>query len=137
NKLASHLASRLPPEVASRLPSRLGPSQIAALPPAIREPYVAAYAASIRPMFLIAAVISAVGFGVAWLLEERPLRETVADQGIRDSFASPREVTSIEELECRLSTLERKQNRGRVYDYLTEKAGVDVAAPSAWLLLRL
>jgi DNA-binding MarR family transcriptional regulator len=137
NKLASELAGRLPPAVVSRLPPHLGPSQIDALPPAVRDPYVAAYAAAIRPMFLIAAAIAAVGFVVTWFLQERPLRETVADQGLRDSFASPREITSIAELETRLSILARKQNRHQVYDYLSEKAGLDLSASEAWLLLRL
>jgi EmrB/QacA subfamily drug resistance transporter len=137
NRLASELAGRITPSVAARLPTRLGPSQIDALPDAVRGPYIAAYAAAIRPMFLIAAAIAALGFVLAWLLEEQPLRETVADQGMRDSFATPREITSLDELETRLSTLERKHERHRVYDHLIERAGLDLTAPEAWLLLRL
>jgi EmrB/QacA subfamily drug resistance transporter len=137
NNLASELARRLPASVVDKLPPHLGPSQIDSLPAAIRDPYVAAYAAAIRPMFLIAALIAAVGFGVTWLLQERPLRETVADQGIRDSFATPREITSIAELETRLSTLAHKHNRYVVYDHLSAMAGLDLGAPEAWLLLRL
>jgi len=137
NRLASELASRLPAGVVDKLPPHLGPSQIDSLPPAIRDPYVAAYAAAIRPMFLIASLIALVGFGVTWLLQERPLRETVADQGMRDSFATPREITSIAELETRLSTLAHKHNRYLVYDHLSAVAGLDLSAPEAWLLLRL
>jgi EmrB/QacA subfamily drug resistance transporter len=136
NKLASGLADRLPADVAARLPERLGPSQIDALPAAVREPYVAAYVAAIRPMFLIAAVIAAVGFAVTWLLEERPLRETVADQGIRDSFATPREISSLDELETRLSTLERKSEQHYVYDRLARASGLDLTPPEIWMLLR-
>jgi EmrB/QacA subfamily drug resistance transporter len=137
NQLTSGLLDRLPPGVASSLPEHLGPSQIDALPPAVRDPYVAAYAAAIRPMFLIAAVIAAIGFALTWLLEERPLRETVADQGLRDSFAAPREITSMDELEIRLSTLAQKQHRHEVYEILSEKAGLELNAPDVWLLLRL
>jgi hypothetical protein len=136
NKLASNLADKLPASVVGSLPSRLGPEQIDALPPAIREPYVAAYAAALRPIFLIAAGISVVAFVVAWFLEERPLRQTVADQQIKDSFAAPRQVTSLAELETRLSTLARKQNRHVVYDQLAAETGLDLPAPQAWLLLR-
>jgi EmrB/QacA subfamily drug resistance transporter len=136
NKLASNLSDKLPAAAAGALPSRLGPAQIDALPPPIREAYVAAYAAALRPIFLIAAAISVVAFLVAWLLEERPLRQTVADQQIRDSFAAPREVTSLAELETRLSTLARKQNRHVVYDQLAAETGLDLPAPQAWLLLR-
>src|SRR5262249_17539673 len=137
NQLASELGGRLTPSVAARLPTRLGPSPIDALPPGVHGPYVAAYAAAIRPMFLIAAAIAAVGFVLTWMLQEQPLRDTVADQGIRDSFATPREITSLDELETRLSTLEHKHERHRVYDHLVERAGLDLTAPEAWPLLRL
>jgi hypothetical protein len=137
NQLASHMAGRLPPSVLAKLPARLGPSQIDALPPAIREPYIAAWAAALRPIFLIAAGIAVLGFVLTWFLDELPLRETVADQGLRDSFAAPRDATSVEELETRLSTLARKRNRHVVYERLAGQAGLDVSAPAAWLLLRL
>ncbi len=88
-------------------------------------------------MFLIAAVIAAAGFCIIWLLQEQPLRETVADQGIRDSFATPREITSLDELETRLGILEQKHERHRVYDRLAGRAGLDLTAQQAWLLLRL
>ena len=106
-----------------RLPGRLGPSQIDQLPPAIRDPYIAAWAAALRPIFLIAAAIAALGFVLTWFLQERPLRETVADQGLGDSFAAPKDATSLDELETRLSTLARKQNRHMVYDHLTSARG--------------
>jgi EmrB/QacA subfamily drug resistance transporter len=137
NHLATHLAGRLPPEVVAKLPARLGPSQIDALPPAIRDPYIAAWAAALRPIFVIAAAIAALGFLLSWFLQELPLRETVADQGLGDTFAAPRDATSLAELETRLSTLARKQHRHRVYEHLTAEAGVQLDAPAAWLLLRL
>ena len=137
NKLASSLGGRLPPEVLARLPHRIGPSQVDALPPAIREPYIAAWAAALRPIFLLAAGIAVLGFVLSWFLQERPLRETVADQGLGDSFAAPRDATSLDELETRLSTLARKSNRHLVYERLMERAGLELSAPAAWLLLRL
>jgi EmrB/QacA subfamily drug resistance transporter len=137
NRLAREIANRMPPDVAGRIPSRLGPSQVDALPPPIRDAYVEAYAAAIRPIFLIAAGIAALGFLVTWLLKETPLRETVADQGIGDSFASPREATSLAELETRLSALAGRQRRHLVYERLCERADLDLGAPDAWLLFRL
>jgi hypothetical protein len=137
NKLNSHLLSRLPPDVLERLPARLGPSQIDQLPPAIREPYIAAWAAALRPIFLIASAVAALGFVLTWFLPERPLRETVTDQGLGDTFAAPRDATSLEELETQLSILARKQHRHVVYEHLTARAGLELSAPAAWLLLRL
>src|SRR4029079_19550367 len=122
---------------ADALPSHLGPQQIDQLPAAIRDPYVAAYAASLKPVFLIAGGIAAVGFLATWLLEERPLRRTVADQGLGDSFAAPRDPTSMDELEARLSSLARKENRHLVYERLAAEVGTGFDAVETWLLLRL
>jgi MFS family permease len=137
NKLASELASRLPAGVASALPAKLGPSQIDQLPAAIRDPYIAAYAAALRPVFLIAAAVAASGFVITWFLEERPLRDTVAEQGIGDSFAAPRDTTSIGELETMLSNRARKQYRNRFYEHLGAQAPAGLDASETWLLLRL
>jgi EmrB/QacA subfamily drug resistance transporter len=137
NRLASELGARLPPAVAAELPARLGPSQIDRLPPAIRDPYVAAYAAALRPVFLIAAGIAAAGFVVAWFLEEKPLRQTVADSGIGDSFAAPRPAASLSELETLLSNKARKQYRDRFYAHLGAEVGDGLDASETWLLLRL
>ena len=137
NELASNLRAKLPPGAAANVPPHLGPSQIDSLPPALHEPFIEAYAAAIRPIFLIAAGIAVLGFVLTWFLEERPLRETIADQGLGDSFAAPRDITSMAELETRLSDLERKQNRHLVYDRLTTRAGVPLGARAVWLLLRI
>jgi EmrB/QacA subfamily drug resistance transporter len=137
NSLASHVASRLPPDVIARLPSRLRPSQIDALPAAIRDPYLAAWAAALRPIFLLASAIAVVGFVLAWFLDEVPLRETIAGEGLGEAFAPPRDATSLDELELLLANLERRHNRHLVYKRLAEQAGVHVSATGAWLLLRL
>jgi predicted MFS family arabinose efflux permease len=72
NRLASGLASRLPPGL--KLPAVANPQVVAHLPAALHTPYVEAVAAALRPVFLAAAVISAVGFALTWLLRELPLR---------------------------------------------------------------
>jgi EmrB/QacA subfamily drug resistance transporter len=137
NQFASKLASHLPPGAAGQIPSHLGPGQIDKLPPAIRDPYIDAYASALHPVFLIAAFLAAVAFAFTWLLEERPLRQTVAEQGIGDSFASPRNASSLDELEERLSKLARRENRHLVYERLASAAEIDVTPGEAWLLLRV
>jgi EmrB/QacA subfamily drug resistance transporter len=137
NQLASRLAVHLPPGAAGQLPSHLGPEQIAQLPPAIRDPYIDAYASALHPVFFIAACLALAAFAFTWLLEERPLRQTVAEQGIGDSFASPRDASSLDELEARLSKLARRENRHLVYERLAGAAGIDVSPGEAWLLLRV
>jgi EmrB/QacA subfamily drug resistance transporter len=137
NQLASNLADKLPPGASGEVPPHLGPSQIDALPPFVHQAFIEAYAAAIRPIFLIAAGIAVLGFALSWLLEERPLRETVSDQGLADTFAAPRDITSLDELETLLGDLARKQNRHLVYEHLTARAGLQLDAPAAWLLLRI
>ena len=137
NQFASKLASQLPPGAAGQIPSHLGPEQIDKLPPAIRDPYIDAYASSLHPVFLIAAFLALAAFAFTWLLEERPLRQTVAEQGIGDSFASPRDATSLDELEARLSKLAQHENRHLVYERLANAAEIDVTPGEAWLLLRV
>ncbi len=137
NQLASHLAAKLPPGAAAQLPAHIGPGVIDKLPEAIKSAYVDAYATSLHPVFLLAAGLAVLAFAFTWMLEERPLRQTVADQGIRDSFASPRDPLSMDELEARLSSLARKENRGRVYAHLAEVAGIEAEPREVWLLLRL
>ena len=43
----------------------------------------------------------------------------------------------MDELEARLSSLARKENRHLVYDRLASEAGLDLDARETWLLLRL
>ncbi len=124
NQLATTLAAHLDVEAVAHLPARVSPDLIASLPAVIRDPYRAAYAEALHPVFLIAAGLAVAAFVATWFLQERPLRQTVADQGIGDSFASPRDATSLDELEARLSTLARRENRHRVYEHL---AGVSRA----------
>ncbi len=136
NQLATTLAAHLDVEAVAHLPARVSPDLIASLPAVIRDPYRAAYAEALHPVFLIAAGLAVAAFVATWFLQERPLRQTVADQGIGDSFASPRDATSLDELEARLSTLARRENRHRVYEHLAGVAGLDVTPAEAWLLLR-
>ena len=114
-----------------RLPARLGPSQIDQLPPAVREPYIAAWAEALHPFFLIAAGITVAGFVLTWFLEERPLRDTVADQTLGDSFAAPKGRDLARRARDAAQHLARKQNRHLVYDHLTESAGVELAPAAA------
>jgi hypothetical protein len=136
NQLTKNLASHLPPGAGTQLPAHLGPGSIARLPAAVRDPYRAAYAESLHPVFLIAAGLALAAFAATWFLHERPLRQTVADQGIGDSFASPRKASSLDELETRLSTLARRENRYRIYQHLADTARLDITPAEAWLLLR-
>jgi hypothetical protein len=78
SRLTSELTA-LPVGAASRLSGgiNVNPAQIHALPDAVRHEYLLAFVNSLQPVFLLGAVLAAVAFALAWLLEEVPLRDTL------------------------------------------------------------
>jgi MFS family permease len=113
------------------------PAAIKGLPPNLHEEYIAAVMAALRPVFVAAAAISALGFALTWLMRESPLREGEAAEGLAESFAMPRDATSLEELERIVTLLIAHENRWRVYADLARRAGIDLPAPELWMLARL
>src|SRR6266545_3636241 len=113
------------------------PSAVKGLPPNLHEEYITAVMAALRPVFLVAAAISAVGFALAWMLREYPLREGAPAEGMGESFAMPRDATSLEELERIITLLVARENRWRLYADLARRAAVDLPAPELWMLARL
>jgi DNA-binding MarR family transcriptional regulator len=54
-----------------------------------------------------------------------------------ESFAMPRDATSLEELERIVTVLVAHENRWRVYADLARRVGVDLPPPELWMLARL
>src|SRR5207244_9494005 len=113
------------------------PSAVRGLPPNLHEEYITAVMLALRPVFLVAAAISALGFALAWMLREYPLREGAPAEGMGESFAMPRDATSLEELERIITLLLARENRWRLYADLARRAAVDLPAPELWMLARL
>jgi EmrB/QacA subfamily drug resistance transporter len=113
------------------------PSAVKGLPPNLHEEYITAVMAALRPVFLVAAAISAVGFALAWMLREYPLREGAPAEGMGESFAMPRDASSLEELERIITLLVARENRWRLYADVARRAAVDLPAPELWMLARL
>jgi DNA-binding MarR family transcriptional regulator len=135
NRLADELASRLP--ASGNVPTAANPAVVSHLPQAIHRPYVEGFAAALQPVFMAAAGISVVAFLLTWLLQEVPLRQTAAADGIGESFASPREDSSERELERIVGSLLQKEVRLRVYEDLIADSGIEIAPHESWLLARL
>src|SRR4051794_7698198 len=75
-RLTANLARALPAGAAGGPLSggaRMSAEALAHLPPAVRSAYAMAFTDSLNTVFLVAAVVCAVGFAFAWLLPERPL----------------------------------------------------------------
>ena len=91
SRLTSELTA-LPGAAASHLTGgiNVNPAQIHELPAAVRHDYLLAFVDSLQPVFLLGAVLAAVAFGFAWLLKEKPLRDTLqADPEYRPRAAGP------------------------------------------------
>jgi EmrB/QacA subfamily drug resistance transporter len=74
NELGRELAHRLPAGV--HAPASASPAALQHLPPLLHAIYIAAVAAALHPVFLTAAAVMLVAFGLSWLLRDVPLRET-------------------------------------------------------------
>jgi EmrB/QacA subfamily drug resistance transporter len=113
------------------------PAAVRGLPADLHQEYITAVMAALRPVFLAAACISALGFVLTFLLREYPLREGAPAEGVGESFAMPRDATSLEELERIIALLVARENRWRVYADLARRAAIELPAPELWMLARL
>jgi EmrB/QacA subfamily drug resistance transporter len=135
NQLARNLAGKLPPGVGA--PTAANPAAVRRLPPAVHDAYVTAVTASLRPVFLVAVGIAVVGFALAWLLRELPLRATAQAGGVGEGVPAPRGDASLQEIERALSVLASREQRWELYERLAARAGVELSPPQLWLLARL
>jgi EmrB/QacA subfamily drug resistance transporter len=83
--LTSGLAGRLP--AGDSLPAATAPDAIKALPIAVRTVYLDVFTAALHPVFLYAAVVAALAFGLSWFLQEVPLRGAARAPASGEGFA--------------------------------------------------
>ena len=133
--LTASLAGHLP--AGASVPTATAPATIAALPDAIRSVYLAAFATALHPVFRYAAAVSALGFALTWFLKDIPLRGTAGAETIGESFAMPRDATSLEELERIVTQMERREHRWEAYRRIAESLGVTLDPDEIWLLVQL
>lgn len=137
-RIADALAgAHLPPGLT---PERLkaDPRAVAALPPGPRAGVLDAYSASITDVFLYAVPAVLVAFALAFLLREEPLRGSVTAPDTSEVLSSnPVERTSREECARALSLLGSREGKRRVYEEITERAGLDLHPAASWMLLRM
>lgn len=135
--LTSQLAATLP--AGASLATT--PAAIAALPEGLRAIYHAAYAAGLQPVFMAAAGLSVLAFVLAWAMPEVPLRETVGNEPapprIADSFAMPRDATSLEELRRIVANAASDANRNEAVRRIIALLDLNLTPEEAWLLLQV
>jgi EmrB/QacA subfamily drug resistance transporter len=135
-RLAAALARSMP---AGASAGRVGPDTLRALPPAVRDAYVGAFTDALGTVFVVAAAVGAVAFALSWLLEERPLRETVAASSpqVTEAIAMPAEDDPLTQVATGLTALSRRDVQKRLIERTAQRAGVDLPAAECWLLARL
>ena len=96
-----------------------------------------AFTDAFQLVFTVATFIVAVAFVLAWLIPERPLRQTVETSvGVGESFAAPVDTDSLRELARGLSRLVGRERTLVFVEGAAERAGLDIQPGVAWLLLR-
>jgi DNA-binding MarR family transcriptional regulator len=116
------------------------PAVLAKLPPAVHTGFIEAFSTSLHTVFLVAVPITALAFGLSWLLKEVPLRQAarVPDSAqVVAPTAMPAARDSADEVTRVLSVLSSREDRTRVYEDLARAASVDLDPRSTWALFRL
>jgi hypothetical protein len=111
-------------------------SSVAQLPAGARDTLIGAFTDALDLVFLVAACVLAVAFLLTWLLEERPLRTTVATAGVHEAFAAPEDPNSVTTVAAELSRLVGREGAVDFVRRTTARAGLDVTPLESWVLVR-
>jgi len=145
SRLAADLARLLPPSSAA--PASIGGlsmQTLARMSPTMRAAYAGAVTNALDFVFILAAVVSAVGFIVCWFIPEQPLRTTVAasaaapGQEAGEAFARPSDVGAVAaQLYAALAHLADRDVQRRHIAAIVERAGESLTPLAAYLLVRM
>jgi EmrB/QacA subfamily drug resistance transporter len=144
-RLTSNLARLLPAgSVAGGATHNMSVQGLLRLPASARVAYAEAFTESLATVFLVATIVCAIGFVIAWLLPEKPLRATVAasarDAGNEagEAFARPSDEDAVvAHLYATLSSLaDRDVQRAHIQQILA-RAGETLSPLAAWLLVQV
>jgi DNA-binding MarR family transcriptional regulator len=117
--------------------------QLAHLAPAVRTAYMLAFTDSLDTVFVLAAIVCAVGFLLTLLLPEQPLRRTVAakasDTGeeVAETFARPLADDSDAELLRGLQLIASRDVQRAHIASVVRRAGLSLSPGAAWLFVRI
>ncbi len=119
------------------LPAATDTVAINAMSAAARSQYLHAFTGALHPVFLWAAIIAAVGFVLTWFLKEIPLRDVTGTDTIAESFAMPRDATSLEELQQILARMSSHRHLWETYQRISARLKVKMQPDEIWLLIQL
>jgi EmrB/QacA subfamily drug resistance transporter len=144
SRLSANLTRLMPADMTTRPNGGMSAELLARMPAAARAAYLQAFTASLSTVFLVATVVCAVGFVLAWVLPERRLRETIAasagDAGTDSggAFARPLDarVAEAQLMDAFSRMVDRQVQRGHIQRVL-DRAGETLTPLAAWLLVRV
>jgi EmrB/QacA subfamily drug resistance transporter len=117
---------------------------ISQMPAEARVAYASAFAGAIDQVFLVAGVIAGVGFLVAWILPERPLRATIAASAgepaleSAEAFARPvDDQFAVNQLANALAALDDRAVQREHIAAMVSRAGESLTPINAWMLVQL
>jgi EmrB/QacA subfamily drug resistance transporter len=144
--LGAIFTGRLTAELRDKLPSAgagggteggVNPAQIAKLPKPLHDAYIASFTDALNVVFLVATGVVIIAFLLAWLIQEKPLRQTVeTSAGVGESFGAPVDTDSLREVTRGLTRLVGRERTLVFIEGATARAGVELSPSAAWLLLR-
>jgi len=113
------------------------PAAIAALAEPMRTTYLALFVDALHPVFRTAAGLAFVSFLLSLGIKEVPLRTSIAPQPIGDAIETPRDATSLEELERIVTRMTARENRWQVYKRTAARMGLMLEPDELWMLARI
>ncbi|HEX8976930.1 MAG TPA: MDR family MFS transporter [Solirubrobacteraceae bacterium] len=142
SRLSSELSASLPPSARGSLGAggnvTLDTARLARLPAPIHSIFLTAFTNALSTVFVVAAAVAAAAFVLSWLLEQRPLRDSVtASTGLGETFAMPKPTDPLAEASRALTVLVGRDGRRRLVAHLAERAGVALPPSACWLIVRL
>ena len=145
--LSRDLARSLPPDLAAsmqQITGSLNAAALAQLPPNLRAAFTAAFMGALDEIFLVASVVTAIGFLFAVILPERPLRATVAagaaapgnEAGEAFGRLADEELV-VEKLQGALSSMADRDVQRQHIQLIVERAGETLSPAAAWMLVQI
>jgi EmrB/QacA subfamily drug resistance transporter len=133
--LGALFASRVAHLAAATGPLDLG--SMRTLAPAARAAYADAISGGIAFIFAVAAAVAAAGFLLSWLLEHKPLRDSVTATGMSEAFAPPQPDDPHFQIERAIFLMSSRDTQRRLIERIAARAGVDLTAAACFLLARI
>ncbi|WP_433829792.1 MDR family MFS transporter [Actinoplanes sp. CA-015351] len=113
------------------------PTALNALDDALSGPIIAAYADAINYVFRWVVPVAVLGFLVAWLLKELPLRDSAraAATDVGEGLGAPATDDRVSQLERQISdTMRRARDDRTIMDGVLAGSGADVNPSQAWAI---